>query len=253
MRTAHSFHRPAARAVARLLCAAALLVAAGCSRDIGVAPPAAPAPGMAHADVPRWRLGDRWLIRWQNPSGSGTTVWTVDREETIDGVVHYVIASGPWNSFWRKSDLAFHLDQFAGKTVTRYDPPQQRYSWPLVPGKTWEQTYQRVDLRRDRTTEVTMSCRVETEETVEVPAGEFPAMKITCQNRQTEALIHQTWFAPRVKNWVRERGRFAFGNQERELLGYERAIPSGVAGPADPLLRIDRFPAAALNPGGPRH
>jgi hypothetical protein len=249
VRTVRSAHGQGTRAVARLLAAAALLVAAGCLRDVAVAPPAAPQPGFTHADAPRWRLGDRWVIRWQNPRGSGTTVWTVDREEVVDGVAHYVIASGPWNSFWRKSDLAFHLDKFSGHTVTRYDPPQERYSWPLFPGKTWEQRYRRIDLRRDRTTGITMVCRVDAEETIEVPAGTFPALKITCQNRETEALIHQTWFAPRVKNWVRERGRFVFGNQERELLGFERAIPSGVAGPADPRVPTELFPAAALNAG----
>lgn len=236
MGTLRSVDGPRSLRVARVLCLVGASLAAGCLTPGATSPPETratespiPSPGGTdHVSAPQWKTGDRWVIQWQNPRGSGTTVWTVDREETVEGVEHYVIASGPWTSFWTKPDLAFHADQYAGVTVTLYDPPQARYVWPLFPGKTWTQTYRRDDRRQDAITEVTMACRVESAESVAVPAGTFAALKIVCRNQGTDAIIHETWYAPAVKSWVRERGRFAFGIQERALVAFERVTPSAV-------------------------
>jgi hypothetical protein len=183
----------------------------------------------APADAPFWQVGDTWVFRWESPQGKGVTVWTVDREETVDGVQCYVVKSGPWNSYWRKSDLAFHLDKHGGVIVTRYDPPQVRYVWPLVAGARWEQRYRRENRRKGETREVTMACEIEADEAITVPAGTFTTRKIVCRNTATETIMHETWYAPEVKTWVRERGRFSFGLQERELIAFERASPHRMA------------------------
>ena len=37
---------------------------------------------------PIWRVGDEWAYRWENSRGAGTFVWSVDREEGVDGVAY---------------------------------------------------------------------------------------------------------------------------------------------------------------------
>jgi hypothetical protein len=172
----------------------------------------------ALGEAPLWKVGDEWAFRWESPKGSGTGVWTVDREEMIDGVPYYVVKIGQWASFWRKADLAFHMDKHADVVVARYEPAQKRYSWPLATGKTWEQSYRRENWRDRQTSEVTMLCRVDSEETITVPAGTFATYKIVCRNKRTGSLIHETWYAPEVRNWVRERGQFPYGIRARELI-----------------------------------
>src|SRR5215475_11809800 len=44
--------------------------------------------------APIWRPGDEWAFRYESPTGSGTYVWSVDREEVLDGVPQYVIKTG---------------------------------------------------------------------------------------------------------------------------------------------------------------
>ena len=56
--------------------------------------------------VPAWKPGYEWAYRYESPSGNGTYVWTVNREEVIDGVPQYVIKTGTREIFYRKSDFA---------------------------------------------------------------------------------------------------------------------------------------------------
>src|SRR5262245_49242400 len=34
--------------------------------------------------APSWKRGDEWAYRWKSPTGKGTFIWSVDREETLD-------------------------------------------------------------------------------------------------------------------------------------------------------------------------
>src|SRR5687767_15254495 len=55
---------------------------------------AAPPDLAGRLNPPALKRGDEWAFKWESPRGSGTFVWTVDREETIDGAQFYVIKSG---------------------------------------------------------------------------------------------------------------------------------------------------------------
>ena len=102
---------------------------------------------------PAWRRGDEWAFRWESPRGTGTFVWTVEREDSIDGVEYYVVRSGSGReSLYLKTDLAWALDRVDGVVETRSVPPQIRYRWPLAVGVEWEQTITR-ERPVDRTTE----------------------------------------------------------------------------------------------------
>ncbi len=173
------------------------------------------------APVPLWQPGYTWEFRWESPQGRGTFVWTITREEILDGVEHYVMAVGRQReSYWRKADLAFSMEKVEGDVEVRAVPPELRYVWPLVPGRRWEQTYTREAPRDKQTEEIARVCQVEAEETITVPAGAFRALKIVCHNQRTGSLIYEAWYAPEVKHWIRERGRFPYGIRVRELLNF---------------------------------
>jgi len=93
----------------------------------------------AFAVAPLWKSGDEWAYRYESPSGDGTYVWSMDREEAIDGVRHYVIKTATREIFYRKSDLASTQETLDGALVARYSPSLLNFVWPLEVGKTWEQ------------------------------------------------------------------------------------------------------------------
>lgn len=189
------------------------------------APPAisalAPAQGsFSTVDAPVWKRGDEWTFRWESPRGKGTFVWTVDREEAVDGVEYYVITSGRQReSYWRKADLAYYMEKVEGVIEERIVPPFVRFAWPLLPGSAWEQDH-RNERPRDRQTEdIALTCRVEAEETITVPAGSFQTLKIVCQNRRTGAITSERYYSPMVKQVIQERTYFSYGIRTRELTG----------------------------------
>jgi len=150
----------------------------------------------------------------------------VDREQTVDGIDYYVVKSGATReAYWRKSDLAFHMDTVRGQAEVRYVPSRVLYDWPLFPQKTWENTYTR-EVPRDRQTSVLVeACQVADQESVTVPAGTFRAYKVTCRSVRTGAIGLEIWYSPEVKHYVRERGRFTYGIRERELVAFKLGSP----------------------------
>ena len=182
---------------------------------------AAVSPGPVPATVPVWQVGDEWQYAYTSPSDSGTYVWSVSRLETLDGVPHYVVKSSTREIFYRVSDLASSLERVDGVVVVRHTPARLSYSWPLTPGKRWEQDA--VDERPvDRTTTNRTSVwTVDAEETVAVPAGTFRTLKIVWRNRSTNALIYEMWYAPAAKQWVKIREVLSRGLRERELVSFK--------------------------------
>jgi hypothetical protein len=121
----------------------------------------------------------------------------------------------------RQADLALYLVKVRGEVERRYVPPHRRYVWPLTPGRTWEETFTE-DLPLDRQTiEVALSCRVEAEETMTVPAGTFSAFKIVCRDQRIGSIGSERWYAPEVKHWIRDQVPLADGVRERELIAFK--------------------------------
>src|SRR5262245_41153836 len=108
----------------------------------GVSPPAPAAPLPATVSAPVWKRAYEWSYRYESPTDKGTYVWSVDREEVSDGVECYVIKTGTREIFYRKSDFAHVRETVDGALVIRDVPPSVNYTWPLVVGKTWEQSCQ---------------------------------------------------------------------------------------------------------------
>src|SRR5262249_17199722 len=97
----------------------------------------------AFAEPSIWKIGYQWPYRWHSPRGAGTFVWSVEKQDVVDGVPVHVVKSGQRELLYRRSDLALILERVQGTTETRWTPPLINYSWPLTLGKTWEQTFTR--------------------------------------------------------------------------------------------------------------
>jgi hypothetical protein len=134
--------------------------------------------------VPMWQVGDEWQYAYKGASESGTYAVIVNRLEMLDGVNHYVVKAGTRESLYRVSDLAISAERLDGVVVSRDTPPRLRYDWPLTVGKS-------------------------------------RAVKITWRNKNTNAVIAETWYAPDVKQWIKVREFLRAGIRERELFAFK--------------------------------
>jgi hypothetical protein len=167
--------------------------------------------------APVWRRGDEWAYRWEGPDGRGTYVWSVDREEVVEGIACYVIRAGPREVFHRKTDLAPVKATLGGVPERRYSPPRLDYLWPLAVGKSWEQSFTETRGAKETSTP-RWSWEIEGEERVTVPAGTFHTVKITARNVRDDAIVSESWYAPDVRLPVRIVERSPKGRLERELI-----------------------------------
>jgi len=147
-------------------------------------------------------------------------VWSVDREERVEGVSHYVIKQGTREIFYRTADLAYTRETVNGAVVRQHSPSRVRYVWPLEVGKTWEQAFREDRPVDRRATEREDTVSIEGEETITVLAGTFRTLKIAYRNKRTTAIRYEEWYAPELKNPVRIRERLDSGLQVRELFAY---------------------------------
>jgi hypothetical protein len=172
------------------------------------------------AEPPAWKPGDQWSFWTVSPTVSSTFVWTVDREERVDGQDDYVIRLGTQREFFvRKSDLAIHLEKTSGAVQVRYTPPDARYPWPMTVGAERTETFTREQITPPTSDARTQTCRVEAEESLTTQAGTFRAFKVTCRDAKSEPTL-RAWYSPEVKNWIRDWRPVKDGAQERELISY---------------------------------
>jgi len=180
-------------------------------------PPNVAGPIMA----PIWHVGDEWEYAYKSPSDSGTFVWSVSRVETLDGEPNYVLKIGTREILHRVSDLANTLERVDGVVVLRETPARLMYAWPLVVGKSWDETHKQERPVERSTTDRNSTWTVDTEETVTVLAGTFRTVKITWKNKNTGALVTEMWYAPDVKQWVKIREVLTNGIREREMVSFK--------------------------------
>jgi hypothetical protein len=177
--------------------------------------------GSPNAQAPNIKPGSEWAYRYESPQGKGTFVWTFDREEVREGAVYYVVKTGSREIYFRKPDLATFLDIVNGETETRRWPPVAYLKWPLQVGTEWEQTYTLERPKQRQTEEITISCKIEGEESIIVAAGSFNTFKSVCRNKRTGKTTLEIWYSPQVGSFVREVTPLSTGGvRERELIQY---------------------------------
>lgn len=180
-----------------------------------------PAIGTRGITAPAWTRGDEWAYRYEQPSGTGTFVWSVDRMENVNGVDHYVIKSGTREIFYRVADGALTLQKVSGEVVNRYVPAWETVSWPLSVGRPSEARFTDERPAARQTEDVVRSCKAEAEETVTVPAGTFRVIVILCTNQRTGAMVNRIWYSPEVKHMVKEISQLSNGTRLRELIAFK--------------------------------
>ena len=213
-------HRPPAEEIADLLARFPKIdiAAPPASRPLETIPVATAQP----VPAPSWKPGDQWTYWWTNPTGAGTFVWSIDREETIDGQDDYVLRWGTQREFFiRKADLAVHLEKTSGEVQVRYSPPDTRYPWPLAVGAEREAKFTREQTKPPTTEARTQACRVEAEESLTTQAGTFRAFRVACRSTPAGEPIFKAWYSPEVKNWIRDWRPVNDGALERELIHYQ--------------------------------
>ena len=191
---------------------------------VAVITPPAPETGGAGAGLgiamPRWKVGDEWAYREETPDRAITFVWAVDSIEKIDGVEHYVVASGTRRIYYRSADGAITLQRVSGNVTERYTPGWLSVEWPLSGGKTWESRFTEERVQSRMTEDIIRTCEAGPEETIVVPAGTFATIPITCRNQRNRAIVYQWWYSPTVKHIVREVWWLSNGRRLRELIQY---------------------------------
>jgi len=185
------------------------------------APPAAAPSLNGMPEAPVWKHGTEWTYRYGGPAGGGTSVWSVAREEAIDGVPHYVLKSGAREIFYRKSDRASSRETVDGVIVSKYTPSRVLYKWPMSVGQSWEQTLSEERPKDRQKSERVDTVTVEGEETVTVPAGTFKTFKIVCRNKKTGTIRYEMWYSPEVGQWVKLRENLDSGQRVGELMVFK--------------------------------
>jgi predicted aspartyl protease len=190
-----------------------------------VSAPAPTTPELRSLAAPVWTVGDEWTYRWESPRGSGTFVWRVEGQQTVDDVAYYVVASGSRRTYYRTADLALAFDKLDGKVETKLQPPVTYFRWPLSAGLTWQEAYVSERPLDRQTSNVAQRSMVEGEEVVTVPAGNFRALRIVRRYLASNTVSFEGWYSPDVKFWVRQRNHFSYGVRVRELTAYRHAEP----------------------------
>jgi len=148
-------------------------------------------------------------------------VWSVDREEALDGVPHYVIKSGAREIFYRKSDLALSRETVDGVVVLKNTPARFYYVWPMRVGQIWEQTILEERPKDRQTIERIDMVTVEAEETVTVAAGTFNTIKLAYRNKKTGAIRYEAWYSLELRQLVKSRENLDSGLRVRELIAFK--------------------------------
>ena len=198
-------------------------VAASSSQAAGSRPAdsSAPTPTDAWVNAPTWKIGYEWSYRWESPRGGGTFVWRVISEETVEGTDYYVVDSGRYQGYHRKSDLAYFQQKDRGVLEYKYTPPSPNFAWPMHVGRVWEQLYVQERPRDRSTSNLLRVWRVEAKEKISVPAGTFQAFKIVSRNKWNNSVSSETWMAPEVKGIVRNDLHNDYGVEKRELTAFK--------------------------------
>ncbi len=214
-----------ARWWAVFLGAISLWLVACAARDTapaGVGPP----PIVRVNAPPEWRPGDRWVYDWTSGTNTGTKTVEVLEIKEINRVRYYVVLAGDVEHFEQYFTLDFRWSAISRdlRIEARMIPPQPWFTWPLEVGSRW--VHRGVYEGLDGNKQYNDTFAVVASETVEVPAGRFPALKVVREASGRDS--DQYWFAPEVRwyvRWIGRRGEDQFEERLREYHMAPRLIP----------------------------
>jgi hypothetical protein len=188
--------------------------AAGASAPTQAGTRAEPPPSAAPLAAPAWQVGDRWVYDWTFGKESGTKTIEVIEVRNVNGVRYHVVRLGDAEHYYTAA-LHWAAAIREGKVEARMVPPQPWFVWPLAPGARW--THQGRFEQREGVVTHDDRFTVIGQESVEVPAGRYEAVKLVRETNGHDG--DEYWYAPDVRwyaRWIGRRGGSRFEEQLRE-------------------------------------
>lgn len=209
------------------LCAIAVVMAACRASDqhgvVVTAPASAAASSVSVAEPPEWRPGDRWVYEWTSGKESGTKTVEMTERREVNGVHYYVVRLSDVDHYYTR-ELHWAAAIKNSTVEARMVPPHPWFVWPLAVGRRW--VHQGTWEERGVTRPVTDTFAVVTEESVEVPAGTFRAVKLARESSGQG--LDEYWYVSAVRSyarWIGRRGDIRFEERLREYQAAPRLIP----------------------------
>lgn len=212
-------HQSAAGALFQLVrgafpCAVALWLSA-CATPDGPLPGTVPAPPAARVDSPpEWRPGDRWVYEWTSGSDTRTKSVEVIEIKEVNNVRYYLVRVGDTSHYYTM-DLHWAGSARTSTVEARMIPPEPWFAWPLAVGSQWG--HQGTFEERDSRTQHSDTFKVVAAESVNVPAGQFQALRVVREADPRNS--DQYWYTPEVRwyaRWIGRRGEVQFEERLRE-------------------------------------
>jgi len=170
---------------------------------------------------PEWKIGYKWQYAWKALGRSGTLDKEIIREDIFEGVSSYILRVGRNENFYAKDSFGFLAVASKGKPVSKRNPPDQYFSWPLEVGKEWRNTYTRENLAEKSSQASDYSVLIADIEQIKVPAGSFEAFKLEIYGFQNGLMVMERWYSPQAKWFVKERIYLPNGVREEELTSFK--------------------------------
>ena len=235
-----------------------VLLIAGCVAPLSQVPPS----GMPDTiPAPEIHVGDKWTYRVRD--GFTGLLRPDQRHEVIEVVGTFVRVSGnversdgvqiydtAWN--WLRRP-ATNLQTF------EYSPPYQALAFPLAPGKRWHEKLTATDSADGRRFPVWIDGTVLGWERIQVPAGEFDALKVERRvyfeyyehSVRGRSEIHEVeWYAPAARQSVKREMRSRYWSLLADLDDAEEFVKVRARGAGGGALRAR---SGRGDDGGPRY
>ena len=178
------------------------------------------------AECPEWQVGDKWIYQRDEQQIAIEVIGT----EELDGKKCYALKRlGNKIIFTRDIENCGTKRGSDDEFITKWNPPQKFYSWPLEVGKKWKE---KLRLFWDTTRwgkegfnwdpdPVWRESKVIGIEEVIVPAGKFTAFHIyTTETMKGTTVEFHRWYSPQVKNVVWAKGYSRGIPWEEKLIAY---------------------------------
>jgi hypothetical protein len=187
----------------------------------------------ASVGIPNSKLGDTYVIEYlnlDNPKSSYSIerkVVAVDEGKIIVAAKNVKSKTGKARTLQFTSEGNLLSSRNQDGSGFDYAPPLKYFTFPLYPGKTWQQRSRETNIQTGAVREHTLSATVGDWEEITVPAGTFRALKITLQTELLDPSTGETstgtdisWYAPDVRHSVRSEitSKNVQGQQERQII-----------------------------------
>jgi len=176
---------------------------------------------LEEVERPEWNTGDYWEYKITNimKSGKKRKGYTSSRKvlkkgEMFEGIECYMSVESSLRGYYTLDlNLKGFINEIRGVIFDRakITPDSMEYNWPLKVGKKWEQSYMMLvesvgpggkgELKENKIT-VNATYEVVGAGKVEVPAGEFLALKII--RKVGDVVAEECWYSAEMKWFVKK-------------------------------------------------